>query len=581
MDLFYSLHLTFGGIITIWTIIVCFVMIIVFRLPEDFTFLGGLIFLLLAGVIKSSEAVAGFSDSGLLTVAALYIVVAGLQETGAIIWLSRHILGYPKHYFSAMLRLVLPIIGLSAFLNNTPVVAMFIPAVIEWCGAINQKPSRFLIPLSYASIFGGMCTLIGTSTNLIVNGLYQRQFGGDGLSMFSVTLIGFPCAMIGLAYLLIFGKKLLPEHTDPSKTFANTNEYILELKVVEGSYVIGKSIENAGLRNLPGAFIVELIRGEQIINAVSPLEIIHSGDRFVFAGNIDSMKSLYRKKGLEPATNQIFKLDGPRTQRCLVKAIVSDTCPLINNTIKEGRFRDIYNAVVIAVSRKGKRLEGRIGDIRLKAGDMLLVECHAGFIPRQKESGDFYLVNELEGSSLYKSSKAPLAVGILVVMVLLAAFGVISMFKAAMAAAVVMLIFKCCTPAQAKRSIGWNVLIVIASTLGLGYALASTGTAYALAKFLIQFSYGSPWIALLIIAVSTTVLTEVITNNGAAAIIFPIAVSTATQFSVSALPFVFCIIIVSANNERKHTCTKSLGSMICALISRQHSTGSLMLSGCS
>jgi di/tricarboxylate transporter len=518
------------------------------RLPADIVVLAGLGLLMITGVIGANVGLSGFASSGMITVGLLYVVAAGIQETGGLSWITNHVLGSPKGVRMAQLRLLAPVVSLSAFLNNTPVVAMFIPVVGEWCRKLRISPSRLLIPLSYAAIFGGICTLIGTSTNLVVNTMIQKHFVSDpvlsqGLSMFEITKIGIPCALLGMAYLIIFGKYLLPDRKPFEKVLDNPREYTLELEVLPKSNLVGNSIEKSGLRKLPGAFLAELVRGDQVYSAVSPDQIIMGGDRLLFVGNIESMRPLFDQKGLQPAPNQLFKLESPRHERCLVEAVVSHTCPMVGKTIKEGRFRNVYNAVVIAVARGGERLSGKLGDIRLQAGDMLLIESHEGFVPRQKDSRDFYLVSNVENSTPRQLNKAPIAVAILVAMVVSAAFDWLSMLNASLLAAAAVLVLRCCTITQARRSMEWDVLVVIGAALGIGLALEETGAAAAIAGALLGLVGDNPLFALGMVALVTTVFTEVITNNAAAALVFPIAMNTAERLDVSPMPFIMCIMI--------------------------------------
>lgn len=542
----FAAGLGWQACLTMATIVIVFVLLASTRLPADFVFLVGLIVLILANVIDTSEALAGFSSKGLVTVGVLYVVVCGLRETGGLGWVVEHVLGRPKGLRRAQLRLMAPVTALSAFLNNTPVVAMFIPAVIEWGRRINVQPSRLLIPLSYASIFGGVCTLIGTSTNLIVNGLYQSRYGGDGLAMFEIAKLGIPCAIVGFAYLLLFGKHWLPERKTIDLLFEDPREYTLEMEIDAQSPLIGKTVSASGLRSLPGAFLAELIRGEQIMSAVPPDEIMREKDRLIFVGNIDSMRSLCKQKGLKPATDQLFKLESPRHERCLVEAVVSDTCPMVGRTVREGRFRNRYNAVVIAVARNGERLRGKIGDIKLRPGDTLLVECHAGFIPRQRDSRDFYLVSGVEDSTPQRFERAPIAFAILAAMVAIVALGWMSMLKAALLAAGLCLLTGCCSPAQARNSIQWHVLLVIAAALGLGHALDKTGAAAYLARLLLGFAGQSPILTLAMVYLVTTFFTEIITNNAAAALVFPIAMNVAEGLHVNCMPFIICIMLAAS-----------------------------------
>lgn len=513
------------------------------QLSADLVFMAGLSVFLVSGVLNVKSALAGFSAPGMITVGLLYVVVTGLQETGALTWITQRVLGHPKGIRTAQFRLLAPVVSLSAFLNNTPVVAMFIPVVTEWCRKLRISPSKLLIPLSYASIFGGICTLIGTSTNLVINTMVQNRFHNSGLSMFEITKIGLPCALVGILYLLIFGKRLLPDRKPAEEVFANPLEYTLELEVTEKSPLIGNTIEKSGLRNLPGAFIAELIRGEQVISAVTPQELLEKGDRLVFVGNIESVRTLYAQQGLRPAPGELFKMDGPRHKRLLVEAVVSHTCPLVGKTIREGQFRNMYNAVVIAAARNGERLRGKIGDIRLKAGDLLLIESHGGFIPRQRDSRDFYLISGVENSNPRRFEKAPLAFAVLLAMVCTAAFNLLDMLSASLLAAGAMLTFKCCSTTQARRSIEWDVLIVIAAALGFGAALEQTHAAEAIAGGLLNLINSRPWLALAMVYLVTTFFTEIITNNAAAALVFPIAMSTADKLGVNPMPFIVCIMV--------------------------------------
>lgn len=545
MDNVSLLTLTWQGWFALGTVAATFGILASTRLPSDYVFLGGLTTLLLAGVIDTKEALAGFSSSGVVTVGVLYVVVTGLRETGGLSWIAHHVLGHPRTTGRAQLRLMIPVSMLSAFLNNTPVVALFIPVVTEWSRRIRVHASRLLLPLSYASIFGGICTLIGTSTNLVVHGLVQEKFLNDGLHMFEITKIGIPCAVVGMLYIMGF-RRLLPDRQTFDEGIQNPRQYTLELEVFDSSPLIGKSIQDAGLRHLPGAFVAELIRGQDVVSAVRPDEILQGGDQLVFVGNVASVKSLFHQSGLRPATEQIFKLDTPRHKRCLVEAVVSNTCPMVGQTIREGRFRERYNAVVIAAARNGERIEGKLGDIALKPGDILLVESHAGFLERQRESRDFFLVSEMDGTTPKRLDKAPLSFAILIGMVVFAAFGWLSMLKAGLLAAALMLLSGCCSFAQARRNIEWHVLLTIAAALALGRGLDTTGAAGALASSLLGLAGANPWLALAVVYLTTTFFTEIITNNAAAALVFPVAMSTAAGLGVNAMPFIMCIMVAAS-----------------------------------
>lgn len=513
-------------------------------LPAEIVFLGGTAVLFTSGILDEEAALEGFSNSGMITVGVLYLVVTGLQQTGGLSWISQQVLGLPKGQNKALLRLMAPVIAMSAFLNNTPVVAMFIPVVSDWARKLKISPSKLMIPLSYAAIFGGICTLIGTSTNLVVNGLIISATGGSGLRLFDIAWVGVPCAIAGTLFLFLTHRWLLPNRK-PALDLDNGSsiQYTTEMMVAADSPLSGKTIEAAGLRHLPDLYLIEIVRDRFIIPAVSPQEVLRANDRLVFVGAINSIVDLHRLKGLQPATDQVFKLKTPRSERSLIKVVVSNTCPLVGKTIREGQFRTQYNAVVIAVARNGERLPGKIGDICLLAGDTLLLEASPAFISKQRVSHDFYLIDGIPDSEPLRHEKAPLALAILVVMVILAATGWMSMLEAAVLAAIIMLVTRCCSPVKALQNIEWSVLLVIAAALGLGTALESTGAAEAIATSLISFSGDNPWLALTIVYGITTLFTEVITNNAAAALIFPIALSLAKNLGVDFMPFAIAIMI--------------------------------------
>ncbi len=531
--------LSWQGWMTISVTAFAFVLNAVTALPAEIVFLGAVAILYVSGIVTTSEALQGFSNDGMVTVGVLYFVVTGLQQTGALEWISQQVLGLPKRRSTTLARLTLPVMVLSAFLNNTPVVAMFIPAVNDWCRKLRISPSKLMIPLSYASIFGGLCTLIGTSTNLVVSGLLVNATDHPGLGLFDITAVGLPCAIAGLTFLFVAQRWLLPDRKSVMSYQEDTRQYTVEMVVAPRSPLAGKSVEQAGLRHLPGLYLVEIARGDQLIPAVSRQEVLREQDQLVFVGVVDSILDLQRLRGLQPATDQVFKLHTPRTQRRLIEAVVSNTCSLVGKTIREGQFRTRYNAVVLAVARNGERF----GDIRLRSGDTLLLETHPSFLEQQRVSSDFYLVSDLPDSEPLRHEKAPVALLALLIMVVLAGMGWLSMLKAAVLAAIIMLVTGCCSPQRALQSIEWSVLLVIAAALGISQAMQVTGAASAIADTFLGIAGSNPLLALAVVYGITSLLTEMITNNAAAALMFPIALSVANSLGVSYMPFVIAIMI--------------------------------------
>ena len=531
-------------------IAVCIVIITIFllvftRYAVDFVFMAGLSALVILGILPVQEALIGFSNEGMLTVGVLYIVAAGLKETGTVQWLVQSFLGAPQNFFRAQLRIMLPVALFSAFLNNTPVVAMLIPAISDWCKRLQLSPSKLMLPVSYAAILGGTCTLIGTSTNLVVNGLLISQTG-KGLGVFSILLIGLPTALLGIAFIIVFSRWLLPERIPVAEKLNNPREYTIEMVVENNGPLVGKSIEAAGLRHLPNVFLADIERSGRVLTAVSPKETLVSDDHLLFVGVIESLVDLHKMRGLIPASDQVFKLTTPRTERTLIEAVVSDSCPATGLTVRDARFRNVYNAVVIAVARNGERIGGKIGDIVLQAGDTLVLEAHPAFVEQYRNSRDFLLIHELDNANPPRHDRALLAIAILALMVILASFGILSMFSAALLAAGLMIITGCITGRLARRNIDWQVLIVIAASFGLGKALETTGAAQVIAESLINLAGGHPWFSLIIIYFITTLFTAVITNNGAAVLIFPICVATAESLDVNLMPFIITLMMAAS-----------------------------------
>ena len=538
--------MTLAGWTVIAVILGCVALLIGSRLAADVVFLGGLTVLIVTQVVSPAEALTGFSNQGMLTVAALYVVAAGLKETGAIQYVVESIIGRASSVRRAQIRIMAPVMAVSAFLNNTPVVASFIPALEDWSRKNRMAASKLLIPLSFAAILGGTCTLIGTSTNLIVNGLLIEEASTQTIGLFEPALIGIPCAIVGFLYLVIFGDRLLPERGSGYDTFKDPREYTIEMIVQEDSPLPGKTIEEAGLRHLPELFLAEIYRDGHVMVAVDPHEELRAEDRLIFTGIVDSIVDLQQIKGLSPATDQIFKLNSSRRERLLIEAVVSPSHPVTGKTIKEGGFRNLYDAVVLAVSRNGERVQEKIGDIRLKTGDTLLLEAHPNFLEQYRNSSDYYLISGISDSSPPNYEKSGYAWGILGVMVATVATGWLSMFQASFMAAGLMIAARCCRANIAKDYIDWSVLLVIAASLGLGNALQQTGAASVLAEGFLGYVRENPHLALAGVYVSTWVLTEMVTNNAAAVLIFPIAISMAASFGVSYMPFVMTIIMAAS-----------------------------------
>jgi di/tricarboxylate transporter len=495
-----------------------------------------------------------FGSEALLTVAALYVVAAALSETGGIAMLTARLLGHPRTVASAQSRLGVTVLGSSAFLNNTPVVAMFIPVVNDWCKRSGISPSKLFIPLSYAAVLGGTCTLIGTSTNLVVHALMMNARATDPdmpiMGMFTLTPVGVVCALLGLAFMIASSRWLLPDRRSFLADVADPRQYTVEMQVEPGSPVEGLTIERAGLRRLPGAYLSAIERDGEMMVAVGPEQVLHGNDRLVFVGVVESVVDLQRIRGLVPATDQVFKLTVSKLNRRLVEAVVSETNPVVGQSIREGRFRTRYDAAVIAVYRNGGRLTGRIGDIVLQAGDTLLLQASNRFATHYRDSRDFLLVSRIEESRPIRHEKAFLAIAILVTMILAASFEPytgVTIFHASLIAAGLMGITGCLSAPEARRSLHLPVLVAIGAALVIGRAIESSGIAGAWAGHIIRITQAlGPWAVLAAIYVVTVTMTELVTNNAAAALAFPLAHAAAQALDVNFMPFAVTVAIAAS-----------------------------------
>lgn len=522
------------------------------RTGADLVLLSGLIVVVSVAAVTQSrllpqarDAIAGLGNPGLVTIAALFVVVTGLVQTGALSIISRPLIGSPRTVAAARLRVMAPVALLSAFLNNTPVVAMFMPIVDDLSRRLRVSASRLYLPLAYAATFGGVCTLIGTSTNLVVNGML-RETGAGAIGMFDLAWIGLPCALAGFLYMMTIGSALLHDRKPPIDIGDDPRQYTVEMTVTPDGPLVGKTIEDAGLRQLPHLYLVEIVRDGEIMQAVGPRERLMAGDNLVFVGVVGSIVDLRKVRGLSPATDQVFKLESARHERCLVEAVVSRRCPLIGQTIRAGQFRSVYDAAVIALARSGRRVQGKIGDIVLRMGDTLLLEAHPEFIEQQRNSVDFFLVSGVANSTPTRHERRFVALAILAGMVAAAATGLLEMLPAALVAAALMVLTGCCTGAEARRSIDWSLLLVIAASLGIGLAIQQSGLATTLARLMIETVAGNPWLALATVYLMTTLFTEVITNNAAAVMLFPIAWQTAQSLEVEFMPFAIAIAVAAS-----------------------------------
>jgi di/tricarboxylate transporter len=417
-----------------------------------------------------------------------------------------------------------------------------------------------------------MCTIIGTSTNLLVNDLLAEK--QDALSaavaaattpaeqaaleatlprdeirpftFFEPGIVGLPAALCGLAYILLGTRWLLPERRPAVSSIDDPRQYTVEMTVTPGGPLIGRTIEEAGLRHLSGLFLVEIQRDGAVLPAVAPSERLLPNDLLILVGALDSVVDLQKIRGLAPATDQTRKLDAPAWYRTLVEAVVSHRCPLVGKSIREGQFRTRYGAAVIAVARGDQRVPGKLGDVVLEAGDVLLLEAPSTFLSDRGDSRDFFLVSRVDGAAVRRPERAGISLAILGAMVLAASATQMEIVTAALVATLAMVGLRCCTATEARRNVDWSVLIVIGSTIGIGRALEQSQAARYIAETMLVMTGNHPFLALATVYLVTMFCTELITNNAAAVLMFPIAWNAAQAVDANTTPFILAVMIAAS-----------------------------------
>lgn len=522
----------------------CFALLATTRWPADAILIAGVSVLMFLGVLSPQEALTGMANEGMATVGVLFVVAEGLALTGVVTWIADVMMGRSRLLPVAQIRLMAPVAACSSILNNTPVVAMLVPAVSDWAKRNDISVSQLMIPLSYAAMIGGTCSLVGTSTNLVVYDMLSEDWGDTApLALFDLAWVGVPCALAVILFTVATSRWLLPYRHGNRDRFQDARQYILEMEVESGSPLVGRSIEEAGLRQLPGMYLIEIERDGRLLTAVSPREVLRAQDHLVFAGDVRAVVDLKKIRGLRVAENQAFKLGNKDSARCLVEVVISPNFPYLGKTVRDCRFRNHYGAAIIAVSRNGQMIKTRIGDIELKPGDTLLLETHDEFVDQQRYSRDFLLVSRIENSEPPRHDRAWPAAIILLAMVALVAAGVTSMFEGALLAAGAMLATRCIRVQEARHSIDWQVLLVIAASIALGVALEKSGAAAVIAENLVEVGAGSPMVALITLFAITTLFSALISNVAAAVLLFPVALSVSQQMEVSVLPFAVILMV--------------------------------------
>lgn len=511
------------------------------------SFFIAILFLVIGGVLSPSEAIHGFANEQLAVIIILLIISDMFRKSSVVDVIFNRLFGKQKKLTTFKLSMMSVVASFSAFFNNTPLVAMMMPYVNSWSKKNKVAPSKLLIPLSYAAILGGCVTLIGTSTNLIVNGL-AIDAGFPSLSIFDFAWVGFPMLVIGIIYLTLFGNRLLPKKEQQEKIeSSHSREYFVETIVKSGSRLISKSVEFAGFRSLKGLYLVEVIRKERSISPVAPEFVLEEEDTLIFAGETNI---------IEEIKNNDLGLTLPKVVERMVdqkasinEVVISFNSSLIGKKVKETDFRARFDAAIFAIHRNGERLSGKIGEMELKAGDVLLIFSGNDFLSRSKSNQVFYVLTHTEEPEEINVLKVGAVFGALLLGIIVSAVTSISLLICLSCVLLLGILLNIMPLNEIRKGLDFDLIVLIAFGLGLGKAMINSGASIYLADLFMQFNgILGPSLFLMLIFIITNILAAYITNKAAVAILFPISVALAMELQLDPTPFILIVSFGAAAN---------------------------------
>jgi di/tricarboxylate transporter len=510
---------------------------------------GAVVVLLVAGVIDEKQAFAGFSNPAPLTVAALYVLARAVETTGALQPMVHAAVGDGDGRTGSLLRLLVPSAAASAFLNNTPIVAMLMPIVGDWAERRRVPASRFLMPLSFGVILGGVVTTIGTSTNLVISGLLEES-GRAPFGLFEISHVGLPIAVVGIVVVSLLAPRVLPERQSPRRSLAAAErDFVVRMVVERGGPLEGRTVETAGLRHLEGVFLVEIEREGEPIAPVAPTMLLHGGDHLLFVGQARRILDLRGVAGLHSAEDpHLRELETPEHR--FVEVVIGAGSPLLGRTPKELGFRARYQAAIVGIHREGQPVVAKLGEVKLRLGDTLLLLADEGFRERWRDRPDFLVVALLDGAATAPrmTPRAWFVAAVTLAVVGMAGSGLVPILHASLVAALVLVATRTLSPQAARASIEIEVLIVIAASFGLGAAIERSGLADQIGHVVVETFRGLGWrFVLLGVVVATIVLTEFISNNAAAALVFPIGMAAAEEVGADPRAFAIAMAVAASN----------------------------------
>lgn len=536
---------TFLGLsFQIWLVIVMviglFYMLTRTRVPAEVTFLGAVTFLLATGVITEHDLMEAFGSEAILVTGTFYIILAGLLTTGVLYWLSKYLLGEPSTFKKAIIHVMAPSAILSAMLGCLEVTHLFTDMVKIWARKLAIAPSKLLMPLSYAATLGGMCTLLGHSSNLVVAGLYIEQTG-RALNLFAPLIPGLVCTIVGIILITLLRDKIPPRES-PEVSFEETSDYTVELLVPTDNEAVMKTVDEAGLRNVRGGSLIEIVRfDKEVISPVPSDEYIFGGDRLIYSGQINEIIELKNSHGLVAADHHVYNINEIDSNRKMRTAYVNFGSELIGSRMCENDFEKRSDMVLVAVARQGRRVDEQPRQVVLQAGDTLLLECPSkrdtnleSTFKRALTFFDSQFVPQLGIRTIISAS-------ILILMFMLSSFQVVPLITSTMIAAGAMLVFGCCRMDSVTKYIDWNFLLTLGAMMVFSTAITKTGLVTVISNPILELCAQNPYIIMIVMCLLASVVSELFSNVSAAAVFFPIIYHQAISLGCDPMPFTIAL----------------------------------------
>ena len=519
------------------------------KLPVDLVALLVMALLLVSGIITPAEGLSGFSNTATITVGAMFVLSAGLFKTGAVNFLGAFVNQIFKKSFLTAMLVVMCLVGvLSAFINNTPVIAIFLPILLGVAKDTKISASKILMPVSFASMFGGVCTLIGTSTNILVSSIAEKQ-GLPPFSMFEFAPLGLIMFAVGTAYMLLIGIKLIPERRgegDLTETFA-LSEYLTEIILLPDALSVGREIKDAPLVHDLDIAILEIRRLEETIHLPTGEVVLQAGDVLLVRCDLEKIRVLQERTGvrLKPQAKWGDESISSEDYR-LLEAVVSPNSALVGSTLKKSDFRENYGATVLAIRHRGRILREKLSETVLSAGDLLLIEIHRTRLNAFKRNDDFIVTSEKQTVE-FRRGKVAIAAAIVAGVVLAASLNLAPIVVAAVLGAILLVLLGCITLDEAYQAIEWKIIFLLAGVLSLGVALEQSGAARLISSSVVS-SVGIYGNVALVSAfyLLTVILTSAMSNNATGALLAPIAIATAATLGVNPQPFLMAVVFAAS-----------------------------------